>query len=148
MRTYVTNLTVIVANTVDTGIAPNANLPANITYKDVSSGLTLIAENNILITGDSPNTMTLNGIFIAQGGAVGRNYYGCPSSYEPRASLILHGTTVSSKRTGTKWTNGCSPSDAGYQTRTDSYDRILATDPPPFTPVLSTDYEFVDWHEE
>ncbi len=141
-------VTVVVANTVDTGVAPNANLPANITYKDVLSGLTLIAENNILITGDSPNSMILNGIFIAQGGAFGRNYYGCPSSYEPRTLLTVRGTTVSNKRTGTRWQNGCSPGDAGYLSRNDAYDRILSTDPPPFTPTLSTDYEFVDWHEE
>jgi hypothetical protein len=44
---------------------------------------------------------------------------------------------------------GCgSGSDAGFQTRIDSYDRRIATDPPPFTPVVSTDYQFVDWKEE
>jgi hypothetical protein len=44
--------------------------------------------------------------------------------------------------------NGCSGGDAGYQTRTDAFDRALSTDPPPFTPNISTDYEFVDWHEQ
>jgi hypothetical protein len=140
-------ITVVTANVVDTGIAPSAFLPDNITYSDIASGLTVIAENDVLITADSPSTMTLNGIFIAQGGAFGRNYYGCPSSYEPRTSLTIHGTTVSNKRTGTKWVNGCPGGDAGYQLRTDSYDRTLATDPPPFTPILSTDYEFVDWRD-
>lgn len=141
-------VTVVVANVVNIGIAPSAFLPDNITYKDITAGLTVIAENDVLITADSPSTMTLNGIFIAQGGAFGRNYYGCPSSYEPRTTLTLHGTTVSNKRTGTKWVGGCPSGDAGYQTRIDSYDRTLATDPPPFTPLLSTDYQFVDWRDQ
>jgi hypothetical protein len=140
--------TVVVANVVNTGIAPNAMLPDDITYVDTTAGLTVIAENDVLITGDSPDTMTLNGVFIAQGGAFGRNYYGCPSSYEPRESLTIHGTTVSNKRTGTKWMNGCWNGDAGYQNRYDAYDRTLSTDPPPFTPNISTDYEFVDWRDQ
>jgi hypothetical protein len=140
-------VTVVVANVVNTGVEPNAMLPDNITYADSSAGLTLIAENDVLITADSPNTMTLNGVFVAQGGAFGRNYYGCPSSYEPRGTLTIKGTTVSNKRTGTKWLNGCYNGDAGYQTRIDAYDRTLATDPPPFTPSISTDYKFVDWQD-
>lgn len=143
-------VTVVAANVTTTGVAPNVMLPDNITYAatDGSDGLTLIAENNVLITPDAPNTMTLNGIFIAQGGAFGRNLYSCPSSYEPRTSLTILGTTVSNLRTGTKWVNGCGGSDAGYQQRTDAFDRKLSTDPPPFTPVTSSDYEFVDWREE
>lgn len=142
-------VTLVAANVVDTGIAPNAMLPDNISYLNSSAGLTVIAENDILVTGDSPNNMSISGVFVAQGGAFGRNYFGCPSSYEPRNSLTLHGTTVSNKRTGTKWVNGCgSGSDAGYQTRNDTYDRILATDPPPFTPIISSDYQFVDWRDK
>jgi hypothetical protein len=141
-------VTLVAANVVNTGVTPNVMLPDNITYLDTTVGLTVIAQNNILITGDSPTTMTINGIFIAQGGAFGRNYYSCPSSYEPRGTLTLRGTTVSNKRTGTKWVDGCPSGDAGYQTRIDSYDRTLSTDPPPFTPTISTDYEFVDWRDK
>ncbi|HEV7121483.1 MAG TPA: hypothetical protein VGN56_01500, partial [Candidatus Paceibacterota bacterium] len=145
-------VTLVAANVTTSGIAPNAMLKGNITYANSSAGLTLIAENDVLITPDSPSAMSLNGIFVAQGGAFGRNYYGaygCGGTYEPRASLTIHGTTVSNKRTGTKWLDGCGTgSDAGYQTRIDAYDRTLATDPPPFTPVISTVYQFVDWREE
>lgn len=148
--TVPTKVTLVAANITTTGVAPNAYLKNNITYgaSDGTDGLTLIAENNILITPDSPQTMTLNGVFIAQGGAFGRNLYSCPGTYEPRTSLTILGTTVSNKRTGTKWVNGCGGSDAGYQTRVDAFDRKLATDPPPFTPTVSSDYEFVDWREE
>ncbi|MES2994536.1 MAG: hypothetical protein V4681_00670 [Patescibacteria group bacterium] len=148
--TITKKVTVVAANVVDAGIAPNAYLKNNIVYQatDGTDGLTVIAEDNVLITPDSPNTMTLNGIFIAQGGAFGRNYYsGCSASYEPKTTLTIRGTTVSSKRTGTKWMGGCS-NYAGYGTRIDAYDRQLATNPPPFTPVVSNDYQFVDWREE
>lgn len=142
-------ITVVAANVVNTGVSPNAMLADSITYAGDDDGLTVIAENNILITPDSPQTMELHGIFIAQGGAFGRNLYDCPSSYEPRTSLTIEGTTVSNKRTGTKWINGCgSQGNAGYQTRVDAYDRLLSLDPPPFTPTISTDYMFVDWREE
>lgn len=140
--------TVVVANVSDTGVAPNAMLRNNITYANATSGLTVLAANDILISGDSPSNMTLNGIFVAEGGAFGRNYYGCPSSYEPRGTLTIHGTTVSNKRTGTKWAGGCPNGDAGYQLRTDTYDRSLASDPPPFTPSISTDYQFIDWKQK
>ena len=141
-------VTVVVADVSSTGVTHNAMLPNNITYANATSGLTVIASHNILITGDSPTNMALNGVFIAQDGAFGRNYYGCPSSYEPRGTLTILGTTVSNKRTGTKWVGGCPSGDAGYQSRTDTYDRTLASDPPPFTPVISTDYQFIDWREK
>ncbi|HYE22959.1 MAG TPA: hypothetical protein VEA92_00730 [Candidatus Paceibacterota bacterium] len=144
-------VTVVAANVINTGVEPSAYLKGNITYSTTNgtAGLALIAEKNVLIVPDSPHNMTLNGIFIAQGGAFGRNLYGCPSSYEPRGTLTILGTTVSNKRTGTKWENGCGwRGDAGYQTRVDAYDRKLATDPPPFTPTVSSDYTFVDWREE
>lgn len=148
--TIPSKVTVVVANVADSGVDPSAYLRGNITYEDTdgSDGITVIAERNVLITPDAPSTMTLNGIFIAQNGAFGRNLYSCPSSYEPKTSLTILGTTVSNKRTGTKWVNGCPSTDAGYQTRIDAFDRKLASDPPPFTPVVSTDYELMDWRQK
>jgi len=149
-------VTLVAADVTHTGVSPNVNLRGNLTYSayDGTAGLTLIAENDVLVSADSPNNMTLNGIFIAQGGAFGRNLYlnssqsDCNSTYEPRNSLTILGTTVSNKRTGTKWVNGCASGDAGYQTRTDSYDRRISTNPPPFTPYTSTDYTFLDWRQK
>ena len=146
-----TKVTVVAADTVHSGVDPNIMLPGNLTYKvnDGSVGITLIAEKNILITPDAPSVISLNGIFIAQNGAFGRNLYACPGTFEPRTSLTLKGSTISNKRTGTKWLNGCGAgSDGGYQTRTDSFDRKLSTNPPPFTPFTSSEYTFVDWHQK
>lgn len=144
-------VTVVSADTAHSGVDTNVMLPGNITYatNNGTAGLTLIAEKNILITPNSPSDMTLNGIFIAQGGAFGRNLYACPGSFEPRGTLTLYGSTISNKRTGTKWMGGCSNgSSAGYQTRVDTYDRKLSTDPPPFTPYTSSDFKFVDWRQK
>ncbi len=143
-------ITIVAANVTPSqvGITPNIMLKNNTTYPNTASGLTAIAQNNVLVTADSPNIMSLSGVFIAQTGAFGRNYYGCPTAYEPRSQLSIHGTTVSYKRTGTKWVGGCGATDAGYQNRIDGFDRALASDPPPFTPVLTTDYQFRDWREQ
>lgn len=146
-----TKVTVVAADTVHSGVDPNIMLPGNITYTatDGSVGITVIAEKNILITPNSPSAMTLNGIFIAQNGAFGRNLYSCPGTFEPRTSLSLTGSTISNKRTGTRWVNGCgSGSDGGYQTRVDSFDRKLSTSPPPFTPFTSSEFSFVEWHQK
>jgi hypothetical protein len=150
---------VVAANVTTSGITPNIMLPNNITYTNASgvSGLTAISANDILITPDSPQNMTLNGVFVAQGGAFGRNDYGfnssgnitCPNSYEPRGTLTIHGTTVSNLRTGTQWSNSCNNGngEAGYQSRIDAFDRQLSTNPPPFTPAVSPIGEIVNWRQ-
>lgn len=144
-------ITLVAANVANANIAPTAYISDNIVYEtqDGTDGFTLIAEHNVLIAPDVPQTLTLNGIFIAQGGAFGMNAYNCNSGYATKGALTMLGTTVSNRRTGTKWTSTCSNgSNKGFQTRVDSYDRRIAFDPPPFTPVISTDYQFVDWREE
>lgn len=143
----------------DTGVfAPDIILNNNITYVSGtgSSGFTAIAERSVLIPLVSPDTMTVRGIFIAQNGYLGRNYYqqggsrGVPSSqnsYVVQSQLTTIGSVVSNGRIGTQWSCGgtiCS----GYQQRIDTYDRLLAFSPPPFTPAASPDYKFVLWREE
>lgn len=144
-------VTLVVAGVVDTNFKPDVVLLNNITYATTNGteGLTIIGAHDILIAPNSPTNMTLNGIFVAQSGAFGRNRYSCPSSYEPRGTLTILGTTVSNLRTGTRWMNGCGlGSDAGYQIRIDAYDRQNSTNPPPFTPTTSTQWQFVDWQQK
>ena len=150
-------VTVVAAGVIDSSFKPDIVLRGNITYgsTDGTDGLAVISAKNILIAPDSPQNMTLNGIFIAQSGAFGRNFYryavsgGCNGLYEPRSTLTIVGTTVSNLRTGTAWTNGCGTGvNAGYQSRIDSFDQQNAINPPPFTPVTSTQWQFVDWQQK
>lgn len=148
--TIPSKVTLVAANVVNAGVAPNAYLVNNIQYgaTDGSDGLTLMAEHNVLISPSAPNSMTLNGIFIAQDGAFGMNAYDSCTYADKTGTLTILGTTVSSKRTGTQWTSFCGAYHKGFQTRVDAFDRNMASNPPPFTPVVSADYELMDWREE
>lgn len=131
--------------------SPDIILNNNISYTaiDGSIGLTAIAERSVLIPLIVPNDMSIRGIFVAQSGYFGRNLYDC--AYAPndiRASLTVNGTIVSNQRTGTKWSYGWCGGNSGFQARTDSYDRLLAFSPPPFTPAASADYRLTLWREQ
>ena len=68
-------------------------------------------------------------------------------SYVNQTLLTTIGTVVSNGRIGTKWTCSgvfCS----GYNNRVDTYDRLLAFSPPPFTPSSSPDFKLVLWREQ
>jgi hypothetical protein len=136
---------------------PSIILPGNITYttNNGSAGLLAIAEDDVLIALNSPEDMTINGIFVAQKGYFGRNGYALQgnsvpngfSSYVKQDELTINGTIISNGRSATKWTCGggfCS----GYNYRESSYNRTLVESPPPLTPATSPDYQFVEWREE
>lgn len=143
-------VTVVAATPDNSSTSPDAYLHDNILYAstDGSDGLTVIAERNVLIPLVVPNVMEIHGVFVAQSGHYGRDYFSTsnlPSQYDPyvtRSSLTTVGTVVSNGRTGTAWSNG-----TGFQQRYDYYDQLLAFSPPPFTPVISTDYKFALWRE-
>ncbi len=148
--TITKKITVVVADVTSASGSADTIIPNNIVYSayDGTAGLTLITQDDVLVGPNAPNNTTLDGIFIAQSGAFGRNLYSCPGTYEPRGTLTILGTTVSNKRTGTRWINGCGGSDGGYQTRIDSFDRNMASNPPAFTPAVASDYELMDWHQK
>lgn len=149
-------VTVVAANVTTAGIYPNIVLPNNITYTafDGTAGLTAIASHNVLIGPNTPQDLTLDGIFIAQSGAFGRNLYDCSTpSYQYRGKLFLLGTIVSMLRQNNYWLGGCSSGQgnwSGYpdNTWTFVFDRQNSTNPPPFTPVTSTQWQFVDWRQQ
>jgi hypothetical protein len=131
-------------------------LNGDITYATTSAGLLAVAENDVLVGLEVPNNMDLNGIFIAQNGRFGRNHYrtwgtyDVPSSFDSyvtRNSLTMNGTIVSNGRVGTKWVDGGGSFISGFDTRFNSYDRILVDNPPPLAPNTSEDYKFVEWRE-
>ena len=128
-------------------------LSGDITYANADGdGLTAIGEENVLIGLEVPNTMNINGVFIAQKGRFSRNHYSTaylPSSldqYVTRDTLNTTGTVVSKNRVGTKWSSG-GTFVSGFSQRNDSFDNNLADNPPPFTPRTSDDYSFRLWQE-
>jgi type II secretory pathway pseudopilin PulG len=145
----------VVAN--DTGAAaPDLFLQNNVTYSTTSGadGLTVLAERNLLIPLYVPDNMTVSGVFFAQKGAYGRDWYEndgncstCTSvnpydAYKEQHSLTTNGTVVSKLRTGTQW-----GTVQGFDNRYDNYDRTLAKSPPPLTPFTSPDFRFIEWRE-
>ncbi|NCN52585.1 hypothetical protein GW943_02135 [Candidatus Parcubacteria bacterium] len=144
-------VTLAAADVDSTGVDPSIILNGNITYNSDDAGLLAIAEYDVLVGLVVPTDMELNGIFVAQNGHFGRNYYdtSMPNAWETyiyRNSLTINGTIVSNGRVGTKWTCGgtyCS----GFNTRYNSYDRDLVSKPPPLTPDTSDTYQFVEWRE-
>jgi len=163
------------ANLIDSSVDTSAILNWNIDYTalDGSDSFALIAEKDVSVplcspggnsdnnnfckrSGNTGSQMTVRGVYVAQKGRFGRNYY--PSSvtqgrkttsYSPwylRNTMMIYGTIVSSKRVGTKWTCGwgyCS----GYADRFDYFDQRLSKDPPPMLPYVSPDLQIVSWEE-
>lgn len=155
-------VTLAAADVITAGVDRSVILNGNITYASTSgNGLTVVAEKDITVGLQVPDVMTINGVFIAQKGRFGRNHYcesdctstagnqGLPGSldqYVIRTSLTTNGTVVSNGRVGTKWTSG-STFISGFNNRYDNFDRALSEYPPPFTPAISDDYEFVRWSD-
>lgn len=143
---------------------PDMILSGNIDYTTLNGADSLLAigENRVLVPLESPETMTARGIFVAQKGYFGRNYItalpsGSPPGGSPcgnnwnnclkQTSMTIYGTVVSNGRVGTKWTDGGGSFLQGYDTRTDSYDSKISSDPPPLTPTISSQYKFLKWSQ-
>tara|TARA_B100000745_G_scaffold300372_1_gene254067 strand:+ start:5599 stop:7002 length:1404 start_codon:yes stop_codon:yes gene_type:complete len=136
-------VTVVAADVVN-NYDPDVILEDNIDYsaQDGSDGLTVISENGIYIPPQSPDNLSLKGIFVAQGDRFGRPYY----SGDTKSQLTMSGSIVSLKRVGTSWS--CSGSFcSGYANRENSYDRLQTTNPPPFTPASTTTPQYILWRE-
>lgn len=148
-------VTIAAADVDTTGANPSIILNNDITYANATSGILAIAEEDVLIGLDVNDDMVINGIFVAQNGRFGRNHYvqsgthGLPNSLDvnyKRNSLTVNGTIISNGREGTKWTSG-GVYVSGFNTRYNSYDRALVTNPPPLTPKVSDTYRFIEWRE-
>lgn len=150
-------VTVIAANVVNQGVYPSIVLSNNITYAafDGSAGLTAIASKNVLIGPNTPQDLTLDGVFVAQSGAFGRNLYDCNNGggpYQYRGHLYMLGTIVSMLRQNNYWLGGCSSGQGQWSGYPDNLwtfvsDRQNSTNPPPFTPTTSTQWQFIDWQQ-
>ena len=145
-------VTLVAADTTHSGYEPKIIIEDDLTYTTTNGddGITLLAEGDIHISPLSPDNLDLYGIFIAQEGNFGRNYYTCEyvDPEDIRDTLSILGSIISNGRVGTRWGSSTGCYGSGYQNRINNYDRNLATDPPAFTPVASPDYQFVEWRED
>jgi len=137
-------VTVASANLITPGKDTDAVLLNNINYAqtDGSDGFSLIGERNVLIGPQSPNNMTLRGVFIAQKGRFARNHY--PNNF--RNNLEIYGSVVSNGRVGTQWTSG-GTIVSGYSQRESYFDPNLIYSPSPFVPHVDPDFKIIDWKE-
>jgi hypothetical protein len=145
----------IVAADPSTTYAPDILLSNNISYAttDGTTGLTAIAEHSVRIPLNVSSTLNIRGIFVAQSGYYGQDYYiagytNGNDSYIVRSTLNLIGSVVSNQRGALAWTDGSGNTVSGFQTRTTSYDQVLAFNPPPFTPATTADYHYALWNEQ
>jgi hypothetical protein len=144
----------IAAANLSSGAQTNVVINGHINYvPGTEAGLLVLAEDDLDIGVDVPNNMNISGIFIAQNGRYGRNYYHTSwfnSTYDPyvtRNSLDTLGTVVTNERAVTAWVSGGTVS-SGFQTRNASFDRDQVDSPPPLTPETSDVYDFKDWRQE
>lgn len=137
-------ITLASADLIDPNKDTSVVLPGDIGYypDGEEDGLALIAENNVLISPVSPDSMELKGIFIAQKGHFGRNHY----QNNIRDYLEIIGSVVSNGRVGTQWTSG-SFIVSGYERRENYVDNNLIYNPPPFVPYTTIEFEIVKWEE-
>lgn len=147
-------VTVVAADVSQPNYDPDVIINGNIDYTtlDGSDGLTVVAENSIVLGVEIPSDISLRGIYVAQKGYFGRNLYGCwHAPHDQKNSLTMSGTIVSNGRVVTKWgysSGSCGSTWSGFNTRTNSYDAKLAVDPPPLTPYVDDEFSFVEWREE
>lgn len=137
-------VTLVAADLVNGSYDPDIILRDDINYstQDGTDGLTAISEFGIYIPPESPDDLSLKGIFVAQGDRFGRPYY----ANDTKTQLTMQGTIVSNGRVGTKWS--CSGTFcSGYENRDNSYDRLQTTNPPPFTPSSTTTPRYILWQE-
>lgn len=137
-------ITLASANLIDPNLDTSVVLSGNIDYtvQDGSDGFALVGEENVLIGPQSPETMELRGIFVAQKGRFGRNHY--PSN--TRDKLEISGSIISNGRVGTQWVSG-SQIVSGYLKRESYFDSNLIYSPPLFVPYTDPNFRIINWRE-
>ena len=139
------------------GIGGNIYLTGNISYANgAGDGLTVIAQKNVLVSLQSPDIMSLRGVYVAVNGMFGRNLYHASGQYDvpsdlvpyvTRSSLSVLGTVMSYASSTVKWYDLQSAFTSGYLQNYYVRDGTLAKFPPPFAPVSSTTPRFLDWEQ-
>jgi hypothetical protein len=121
---------------------------------DGSDGLTVVSEGGIKIPYSVPDDMGVRGIFLAQSGRYGRDFYGGNwggvnySLFRYRDFLQTVGSIVSNEGGGTRWVNSSGTTVSGFYDRDNFYDRSLSRRPPPLTPAVSENFTYIEWRDQ
>jgi hypothetical protein len=135
---------------------------------DGSDILGLVAQNNVEVLRDSQDFLTIDAALLAQGGRVGREYYGswkencaqtcqtccwwlwcfdcncnitCDNKTDHRNTITVNGSLATNLRYGFAYTDG-----TGYTNRILNFDNNLIYFPPPYFPT-GTEYSIDLWEE-
>ena len=130
--------------TLATGAGKSIIINTNLTYyaKDGTDVIGLMADQNILLPHDSPDSLEINGVLLARHGALKRYYY----SGHKKTQLTLYGSLISYGVWTWNWLDKNGNVDSGYQQTTLTYDANLTYGPPPGFPV-GVDYNIISWEE-
>ncbi len=130
--------------TIGTAVGKSIIINGNIIYvaKDGNHALGLIAEQNILIPHDSPDTLEIDGVVLAQKGAAKRYYY----AGDTKTSLTTYGAIISYGIWTWSWVTQGGAIVSGYKNTNSTYDANLTYGPPPGFPVGSQ-YNLLSWEE-
>jgi len=130
-------------------------LNGNISYDGIHDGtrvFSAVAKRHILIPwSGAPDTMILDGAFIAQTGSFHRRYYPQGAmwgaeEHRLKTSMSRFGMIASNDVPGTAWLNNGNVV-SGFEQGQSSYDPNLLYGPPPYFPSSGT-YEFISWEEQ
>lgn len=130
--------------TIGTKAGKSIIINGDITYlaKDGNHVLGLIAEQNILLPYNSPDTLEVNAAMLAQNGAAKRYYY--PGN--KKTSIYTYGTVITNGTWTWSWVSGGGQVMSGYRNTNSTYDTNLLYAPPPGFPV-GNEYNLISWEE-
>ncbi|MCB9798642.1 hypothetical protein H6758_02865 [Candidatus Nomurabacteria bacterium] len=118
----------------------NNNLVYNAKNDDDVVGL--IAQGDIIVPYETPDTMEINAALLSQYGSNYRPYY----DEDMKAELSIFGSQISYEGGGWKYVNGWGNVISGYEDTIHSYDGNLKYNPPPGFPVGNV-HEILSWEE-
>ena len=102
----------------------------------------LMAQGDIVVPYNVPNTMEIDAAILSQFGSIGRPYYDANT----RTNLTVFGSQISYVAGGWKYVNGSGTVLSGFINTNHVYDGNLRYYPPPGFPVGNV-YELLSWEE-
>lgn len=122
----------------------NISINGDLLYneKNADDVIGLIAQGDIIVPYETPDTMEINAALLSQYGSNYRPYY----DGDMKTQLSIYGSQISYEGGGWKYVNGWGNVISGYENTLHSYDGELKYSPPPGFPVGNV-HEILTWGE-